>query len=385
MTNVYRLVCMIAVIAMVSSSLPVNVSGADDYTLVVSPDKIKVSIISGIFSVAVTNDWPRIIFWHTNDPFSPTFEASFPRIHMFNDSDDNGVFCRSEAVGTVFFDSNHATWHLSSIIEGHTPDMGEYAMFSMSAETSVYNISGEGPAIIEDWANVTFWFCLTEKPVTYTTPTGSYIVSGKTEMRVNMTIRITNSTSADYIALERFLQGGGTTNSFVVTEDDFQSDEVLTLLSGWDDETLLGADYTRPLRQTDDVVQRIMYTKEDNASQAHFLWGTAARMSNGSSSYDHILGSSCYTTGAGLMLHSALLISNDTYSIEDETIIGIDESGFVGGVSDWIMEYLLAFVGLIAIATVSALAFYLIRKKQRIKSKTESADNLETDEIMDRV
>ncbi len=369
-------------VAIVSSSIPVNVSGAADYALFVSVDETKVSMISGNFSVAVTRDWPRIIFWHTIDPFSPTFEASFPRMHVFNDSDDDGIFCRSEAVGTVFFDSNHATWNLSSIISDYTPDMGEYAMFSMSAETSVYNVSGVGPAIIENWANVTFWFCLAEKSVTYEAPLGSFVVSGKTEMRVNMTIRINNSTFADYIALERFLQGGGTTNSFLVTEGDFRSDPVLTLLSGWDDETLLGEDYTRPLRQTDDAIQGIMYIKADKTAQAHFLWGTAALMNNKSSSFDYVLGSSCYTTGAGLMLHSAIPISNDTCSIGDQTIIGIDESGFVGGVSDWIMEYLPVFVGLIIATTISVLAFYLIRKKQKIKSKTESADDLETDEIL---
>ena len=385
MTNVYRLACMIAVVSIVSSSLPVNVSGAGDYTLYISVDETKVSMISGNFSVVVTRDWPRIIFWHTVDPFSPTFEASFPRIHLFNDSDDDGIFCRSEAVGTVFFDSNHASWDLSSIISDYTPDMGEYAMFSMSAETSVYNVSGEGPAIIENWANITFCFCVTERSVTYTAPTGTYMVSGKTELRVNMTIQINNSTSAGYIALERFLQGGGTTNSFMVTEDDLRFDEVLSLLSGWDDETPLGANYTRPLRQTDDVVQRIMYTKADKTAQAHFLWGTAALMGNGSSSFDHILGSSCYTTGAGLMLHSALPLSNDTYSIESEAIIGIDESGFVGGVSDWIKEYLPVFVGLIVAATVSVLAFYLIRRKRRIKHKTEPADDLEADEILGHV
>jgi len=100
-------------------SVAAPMSGADDdYSLYISVDDTKVGIVSGNLTAAVTRDWPRIVYWHSEDPFTPTFEVSFPRMFMFNDTDADGVFARSEMLGVSFLDSNHVLWNFSAVDQG---------------------------------------------------------------------------------------------------------------------------------------------------------------------------------------------------------------------------------------------------------------------------
>ena len=98
---------------------------SEDHQLFVSIDDTKVTIVSGNFSVAVTRDWPRVIFKHDIDPFSPHFEVSYPRMHFHNGSNLEGAFDNGEANLTMFLDSNHVSWNVTAIDQGYTEDFGE--------------------------------------------------------------------------------------------------------------------------------------------------------------------------------------------------------------------------------------------------------------------
>lgn len=339
----------------------------DDYAMFVSVDEAKVSVISGNLTLAVPRDsWPRLVFWHTVDPFSPTFDIGFPKIHLFNDTDLDGRFGQAEGVYTAYLDSNHAEWNLSTVESGFTADLGEFVLFSMSAVVDAYNETLDAPPVIDSWANVTFWFRLAENDVEYENPAGAHTVSGKTEVFVNMTMEVVNGTDFGFIAIERSLQGGGTANMFHVLEDGPGS-EVTAVLSARVDQSIEGENVTMPLNQTDSSTQCIDIAHEDGTVQAFHHWGSAA-LDLGGEGRAMELNSSCFTTGTGLMLHSVLPLSNGTLSFSLDSSAGIVESGFVGSVTDWVKEVGLALaiaVAAAAVAVVVALHVFLRRRRQK--------------------
>ena len=339
----------------------------DEYAMFVSVDETKVSVISGNLTLAVPRDsWPRLVFWHTVDPFSPTFDIGFPEIHLFNDTDLDGRFDQSEGVFTAYLDSNHAEWNLSPVESGFTSDLGEFVMFSMSAMVDAYNETLDAPPAVDSWANVTFWFRLAENEVEYENPAGAHTVSGKTEVFVNMTMEVINGTGFGCIAIERSLQGGGTANMFHVLEDGPGS-EATAVLSARVDQSIEGENVTMPLNQTDSSTQCIDIAHEDGTVQAFLHWGSAALDLSGEGRAME-LNSSCFTTGTGLMLHSVLPLSNGTMSFSLDSSAGIEESGFVGGVTDWVKEVGVALaiaVAAAAVAVVVALHVFLRRRRQK--------------------
>jgi hypothetical protein len=367
------LVCATAIVCSCLMPLSAGDDEQDDYVMFVSVDETKVCIISGNLTVAVTRDRPRMVFQHSVDPFSPTFDIGFPKLYLFNDTDGDGRFCRSEAVYTVYLDSNHVEWNLSSVESGFTSDMGEFVKFSMSATADAYNATLDAPPSVESWANITFWFRLAGNDVAYENPAGTHTVSGKTEMFVNMTVEVTNHTELECLAIERFLQGGGTADMFHVLEDGPEGD-VAAVLSARIDETLEDENFTRPLNRTESSTQCIDLAKEDGTVQAFFHWGSEALDVSGDPSAMPV-NSSCYTTGMGLMLHSVLRLSNATLAFSLDSSLGIDESGFVGSVTDWVKELglTLAVTGAAAVVIV-LVAVHVVMKRRRLRKEGPGRD-----------
>lgn len=352
-------------------------SGEDDeegYEMFLSVDETKVSIISGNLTLAITHDsWPRLLFWHTVDPFSPTFDIGFTKLYLFNDTDGDGRFCRSETAYTVYLDANHVEWNVSSVESGFGAVSGKYILFSMSAETDAYNETADGLPSIESWANVSFWFRLAENDLEYSNPAGPHTVTGKTEVFVNMTVDVTNRTEFEYIAIERSVQGGGTASMFHVVEDG-PGAEVTAILSARVDESIEGENYTRPLNRTDSSTQSIDIAQEDGTVQAFYHWGSAALDLSGEDP-QLAVNSSCFTTGTGLILHSALPLSNGTLNFSLDSSAGIVEGGFVGSVTDWVKEVGPAItVAVIAFVATLVVGIHVILRRRRLKREKRAPE-----------
>ena len=366
-----RLLGLVCAFAFVCSCLSPVAAGEDDdgYAMFVSVDETKVSIISGNLTVAVTRDWPRLVFWHSVDPFSPTFEVGFPKMYLFNDTDGDGRFCRAEAVYTIFLDSNHVEWNLSSVQSDFDDDMGEFVMFSMRARADAYSSAIEESLAVESWANVTFWFCIAEGATTYENPAGAHSLSGKTDAFVNMTVEVTNRTEFQSLAVERFLQGGGSTDEFHILEDGPEGG-VSAVLSGRVDESVGDEDFMRPLNGTDSPTQCVEFAKDDGAVQAFYRWGSEAADRSGLVPGIH-MNSTCFTTGVGLMLHSSLPLENGTVSFSHDSSIGIQEEGFVGAMTDWVKENVLA-VAVVAAATaaVAVVVLHIALRRRRLQGRS---------------
>ncbi len=356
-----------AAVLLVSLSAPFSAADEqDDYAMFVSVDETKVSIISGNLTVAVTREWPRMVFQHSVDPFSPTFDIGFPKLYLFNDTNGDGRFCRSEAVYTVFLDSNHVDWNLSSVESGFSSEEGEFVMFSMRAQADAYNSTLDAPPSVESWANMTFWFRLTENEASYENPTGAHMVSGKTSLFINMSVDVMNRTETQYLAVERFVQGGATTNMFHLLEDG-PSGAVAAALSARVDESLDGEEFTRPLNGTTSPVQCIDLAKEDGTVQAFYQWGSEALDSSGNQTIVAV-NSSCYTTGIGLVLHSALPMSNGTLAFTLDSSLGIVESGFVGSMTDWLKENSLAVAVTGTVVTAClVVGLHILMRRRRLR------------------
>jgi hypothetical protein len=366
----------------VSPVLAVRTSASsEEYSIFVSVDETKVSIESANFTVVVTKEWPRVIFWHTTDILSPTFEVGFPRMYLFNDSDGNGVFSRSETNLTVFMDANRAPWTFSSVEVGHRDDMGEYLHFSMYSTVSAYAPSGEGPPEIEDFANVTFYFMLAENTMVRENSLGSYSVEGKTDLWTGMSIQIRNLTDLSCLATEAFLQGGASTMLFNISGAGGSSDDDALVLSARVDERLNGEDFTHPLDATEDPQLMIKYAKDDGTARAFYARSSDASYELNDSSSNLTSRSSCYTTGTGLVLHSVLALDDGTVSIFQDGCLGLHEESFTGRIRDLVRENLPFFLGAVAGVTIviAALSYLIVRRR---RPKEETPQDIESDGTM---
>jgi len=351
-------------------------SGSEEYTLFVSVDDAKVSIVSGNFTVRITRDWPRVIFWHEIDPFSPTFEVSFPRIHAHNDSDGDGLFDAEEAVLTAFLDSNHVEWNMTPIDQGYNSQSGEHASFSMRSELNAYLVAENETLVMSNWALLSFWFSITENPVEYSNSKGVYVVGGGTQLRMNFSLVVNECIDVESFVLEQFLQGGASTNMFELLESDGNNDTETTVISGTIDERKFENGYPHEFRATPNPVQEILFAKEDGVTQAFYRWGSEVLVDQGDNSTAVDIDSSYFTTGNGMMLHSIIAIDNCTNQIDFESSTGIFESGFIGGVRDWIREYS-ELVVLIGVVTVSLVIVAMVMRRRRKRSGVSEAAPVE--------
>jgi hypothetical protein len=345
----------------------IGAGNAEEQTLFVSIDPTKVCFISGNFTVAITRDWPRVIFKHETDPFSPTFEVSYPRMYAHNDSNGNGMFDADEATLTMFLDSNHVEWEMTSLVQNYSSELGGYASFGMRSELNAYIVSENETLVMSNWATLSFWFSITEKPMEYSNSKGTYVIDGGNELRMNFSLVINDCIDAENLVLAQFLQGGASTNMFTLLESDGDDHNETTLITGSIDERELEDMYPHEFRVTPYPTQEILFSKEDGVDQAFYYWGSEALTTDGDDTSAVDINSSYYTTGNGMMLHSILNIDNSTSQIDFESSAGIIESGFVGSVRDWIREYSETVLLVCAVvASLIAIGMFARRRRKRL-------------------
>jgi hypothetical protein len=357
------LICCIILSATLSPSVR-----AEDYELFVSPGDTDVSIISGNLTAAITYDWPRIIFWHTVDPWTPTFEVGIPHMYLYNDTNADGVFARSETEYTVYMDSNYVDWNVSQVDSGLDEANGSYAQFGMTGSLSAFKLLDNGSVVeVSDWAVATFWFSITQNSTMHTNSIGSYAVLGKTDIRTNMTLRVEKQVNATSLAIEQMLQGGGLNSVFLLKQASKEDSAYLSEVSGRVDETELGENFTHSYVETEFPMQEIEFAKEDWTVQAHYDWDSVSVCETDGSEDEEMLRSSYYTTGSGLVLDSSLLLPDVNSTVILDSVVGLEEAGFAGRMRDWVKENLPQIIALSGVMVCGAtLSIWFARKRKKL-------------------
>jgi len=351
-------------------------------------DNYMVAFRSGNLSASVTIDWPRVIFSHIKSYLSPTFDVSFEAMYLFNDSNGDGYFSRPETTYTSFLDESRVSWNgetgwnITDVTFAVDPLSGESAQFSMRSTVSLY-AGFVNETLIEptvpNWANLTFWFTISEKTTYHSNSYGTYSVDGKTAVRANYSLELLKQVDSTGVVLEQRLKGGGKTYLFELLENHGQNDSY-TVVSGRIDETVHGLNYSNEVDPANAPDQEVLFAKEDGTVQAFY------RYSSEPTFYQvGVLSSipgkvSYYTTGTGMVMHTAYLIPNGTAVLTHDMSLGIQESGFVSGPGDWIMDNLaiiLFIAGLIVLIPVAARVVSRRRGRRQPDSDISSQDNKE--------
>jgi len=351
--------------------MPLGAAGEEpQHFLEFSEDNYKTAFISGNFTAVVTRDLPRVVFLHTHNLLSPYFGVGFNKIYLFNDTNHDGFFTKSEALYTGFLDLHHVMWNISLIQFGKEAAFGEYASITMSTTVSLWsglgNVSSVGPAV-QDWANITFHYRITENASSLSNAYGSYTIPGKTDMALNYTLDILKHLNVEGIAFEAALHGGGSTSMFKVRPFvDGTSGSPLTSISSRVDESINGDNFTHKLAERPMPEQSILFSKENGTVQAHFRYSSAPTKDSSGGLVP--VNASYYTTGSGLILHIAYKLDPTAHTIHQESTLGIDESGFVLKVKDWFRDNLgtlLVTVGTIAAIVALTLLAFMYRRYRR--------------------
>lgn len=351
-------------------------AGADEegHFLVYSEDNYKVNFISGNLTASVTVSSPWVVLWHTADPFSPTFDLRFLKVYLFNDTDRNGVFSRSEATYTSYLDADHVAWNHTSVEFVNETAGNECARFKMNATLSLYGGPENETVVLADWANMTFWFSITEHNITFTNSIGSYLVRGVLDLRINFTLQVLLPVDAEGLAVEHLLSGGGSNSMFTLKERSSHSRLVDNLISSRVDETQYGDDFTHIFQQTPFAAQEVAYSKEDGTEQVMLFWDSEA-LCNASGAWLPIASNaSYYTTGTGMILHTAYPLP-PCGALFQTLHIGINEPGFVQQIRDWFMDNLATIlVAAVAVPVLILSAVLLARRvRRRAVTKEERA------------
>lgn len=357
------LVLLVATLCAVSFALlPAGPARASDeqHFLDFTDYSFGVVFISGNLTATVTKDLPQVIFQHSTDSVAPSFTIRLPFLYLYNDTNSDGVFSRSEAVYTANLDSHYnVAWNTTAVEFATGPVSGEYAQLRMDATLSLYDQPTDTVPSIDDWANITFWFQITENPVTYSNSYGSYTVAGRTEMRMNFTLDILKKLNFSGLAVEHLLKAGGSTNMFQIRETSSADGWAMTTVSSRVDEGQYGLNVTHRLNQTSLPVQDINFAKEDGTIQAFYRYSSEPLVGTTGDYQPVAMNSSYYTTGTGMMLYVSYAFSNDTASISHDSFMGIDENGFGGRVRDWFKENL-PMIMVVSGSIVAVVAFALL-------------------------
>jgi hypothetical protein len=344
------------------------VSGsAQEHFIDYSADSSKVVFMSGNLTAAMTYAWPRVIFQHSTDLFSPSFEVGLPMLYLFNDTNRDDLFERSEAVYTGYLDSYHnVTWTPNPVEFGNGTVSGEFAEFRMNASVSLYEHAEDLEAAVPDWGNISFLFRINQNPVMYSNSYGSYLVQGKTELMMNFTLMIGKRLNLTGLAVEHLLKGGGSTDMFMIREASSRPATFLTPVYSRNDELVNGLNFTNKISETYLPYQEILFAKEDSTVQAFYHYSSEPMRMVGGNLSASPMSSSYLTTGTGMLLHTAYVISNDTESLSHNASVGIIESGFNVHVSDWLkrnLAVIMAVVGsIVAIVSIGLLVMALRKK-----------------------
>jgi hypothetical protein len=308
-----------------------------------------------------------MLFQHSTDPFTPMFEVGFPRMFLYNDSNEDGFFCLSEATYTSYLDENHVFWNVTPVEFLNDTVSGEIATFRMNATLALYEGTENETISVAEWANIAFWFKITQRGYYISNTLGSYLVLGKTDLAFNFTLNILKAVNTTGIVMEQLLQGGGSTYMFMVRQMGRYHSIVDEFVSGRADETIYGTNYTNGFSRTELPDQQISFAKDDRTEMAYYRWDSEAVL-NAHSNESVPAASSYFTTGTGLMLHNSYLIGNETGSIFQMGLIGLDETAFVGKLSNWIKDNIwgvIIFTGaMCAVIVLSAVTMRRIRKRK---------------------
>lgn len=318
-------------------------------------DNYKVAFASGNFSAAVTRDMPRVVFWHTHPVLSPEFDIGYQRIYLFNDTNKDGLFSLSEAVFTGNLDSYHMAWTVSTVAFGEDSAGTSYAEVLMRGRVSLCMPGDDvsGTPVISDWADVTFDHRIYDRTASFSNALGSFTVNGRTEMPVNVTIKLLKHIDADGFALETYVHGGGSTDVLQLRQAVNPEWSQLTNVSGSLDETSKGSNSTHRFMPTAQPVQDIYLAKGDGTVQAFYHFGTAPVCRAGADAQVVPMNTSYFTDGAGLVLYRAFFISDLVDSVSEQSSLGIDERGFNTSVGDWFQDHLAALM--VVCGTISAI------------------------------
>lgn len=368
--HVGALIAVMSVATLIAGPILLTVSDPPPHFLDYSEDNYKVVFISGNFTAKVTKVKPMVVFEHTNPVLSPTFAVSSPKAYLFNDTNGDGIFSRSEATYTSYLDSQHVTWNVSGMEFGNDSAGGEYAQVVMRTNASLYAITEDvaGTPTIYNWAEVTFCYRVSERTANYTNVFGAYEVSGRTEMRISLTIDILKHVNATGVVLETYISGGGSTSMMQLRQRTPSGGDALTNVSSRIDETSIGANFTHRFVQTGRPTQDIYIAKEDGVAQAFYHFDSAPTNGTGGNASAIQMSPSYYTDGAGLFLHQAYFTTNDTGAILQESSLGIDEQGFVVDVGGWFHSHLallMAVCGGVASVVLLTLLAVMYRRYRR--------------------
>ena len=373
------LIAVLSAALLLLLSLSLLLPGTPKHFLNYSEDNYKIAFASGNFTAALTRDMPRVVFGHAHPVLSPEFGVSSQKLYVFNDTNGDGVFSRSEAIYTSYLDSPYVTWSMSTVGFGNDSAGNEYAQVWMRTKASLYAGIDEVPdlPVTRDWAIVTFSYRISERATNHSNVLGTYVVSGKTEMTMSFTITLLKHVDADGIVLEVYVHGGGSTNMLLLREATGATASQLTTVSSSLDESILGTNFTHRFMQTDRPLQDIYMAKEGGIVQAFYHFSSAPMSGSGANAGVVRMNSSYYADGAGMVLHQAFFIANGTDALSQESTLGIDELGFNLSVKDWFQDHLpmlMAVCGTIA-AAILLPALAIMYRRHR---KSQSGDSHES-------
>jgi len=359
------LLCAVAMLIVLAQPA---VAQDGDHFLEYSADDFKVVFMSGNFTTYILFDWPSVAFEHSGDWFSSTFQVSLPVIYLFNDTDGNGIFTRSEAIYYGYLDTMHlVAWNVTDVVFLESDGGSEQALVGLWTVFGLFDGPEAIEPVIEDWGRLTVWYSISESPVTYSNSMGNYVVDGKLDLRLNLSLEILKPLNCSGVALEQDLKGGWGDDVFLLTEEDEHGDVNSTEVLVNVDETEYGDAFAHRFRQTQLPTQRIDFVKEDWTAQAHYKLSSVPMANHSGESAEVSMNCSYYTTGSEMVLHTAYFLPNDTSVMTHDLSLGIDEAGFYTGVRDWFSENLAVI--LIATGTVatiiSVVVLLLMYRKMR--------------------
>jgi len=345
---------------------PAASGAAEEYVLSVSPHNYGVVFISGNLTATATYDWPRVVFQHSHEYFWPIFEVGFPRMYLFNDTDADGRFDANETLYTGYLDKYHTTWSIIEPVLDIDPVFGQYAEFGMRSTVSLYQDPTNMTALVNDWSNITFWFRVVENGEVFTNSLGDFVVQGRIEMRVNLSVEVLNKTMCSGIVMQQILKGGGTTEMFLLRELISPGEENLTMVSSRVDETADGLNTTHDFRETLQPRQEARFSKDDWTAQAYYFWNSQANLTDADDAQRwKPVNSTYFTTGTGLELQSIYPCGNDTAILCTDMSIGLYDIVQKISARDWLAKNLTALtIAAAFIAVVIALSAFCVRRSK---------------------
>lgn len=369
---VLLLLCVVAVSLVLMMQPP-----SEEHFLDYTEDNFKVSFISGNLTAAVTHDYPRVVFYHSTDPGSQMFDVGFSRIYLFNDSNADGEFSISETEYVSYLDENHVLWNLTTVEFHEDAVAGECACFRMNATLDLYLGLDNETVAISEWADVVFWFRISERNYTCWNSLGSYVVKGGTDLSLNYTLDIRKGINTTGVVVEQLLQGGGNAYMFLMKQKGNQTDVVDRMVSSRFDERSYGSNFTNEFLSTSLPEQDIAFAKDDGTVKAYYRWDSVPLMYSNGSEQIPLMNNSFFTTGTGMYLHTAYAISNATGTLHQEASLGINESAFTASITDWLKDHAVGvtiFVGSMVAVVVGLVLFMRYRRRSKAEGEEVTKD-----------